>query len=248
MSGSGPIPYDALNQTGPHLNPDPRTSFAPPTGTQWRLTVVLLAIALTATGCATIRTTDPQHTATEQFLLSSAAQSAVDQVSADTLRDRIVYIDTTYLTSTWQTAPEFSFLIGQFRARLLEGGARLADKREEAQIIVEVRSGGVGIDRLEFLLGIPPVNLPSGAGGVAAAGSAAALITPELAILKSTRQYSFASVAFVAYWADTGELLTSSGPFTGKRFREDWWIFGTGPRTVGDIPPTERRSSRGGGG
>ena len=202
----------------------------------------LCVLPLLATGCATIRTTDPPNTATEQFLLSSAAQSAVDQVSADTLRDRIVYIDTTYLTTAWQTAPELSFMIGEFRAKLLEGGARLAAKKEEAQIIVELRSGGVGIDRLEFLLGIPSVGLPSAAGGVAAAGAGAALITPELAILKSTRQYSFASVAFAAYWADTGELLISSGPFVGKRYREDWWILGTGPRTVGDIPPTERRT------
>ena len=209
------------------------------------LALLLLALAST-TGCATIRTTDPQHTATEQFLLSSAAQSAVDQVSADTLRDRIVYIDTTYLTTAWQTAPELSFLTGQFRAKLLEGGARLADKREAAQIILELRSGGVGIDRLEFLLGIPSLALPSTVGGVASTGtgSTSPLLTPELSILKSTRQYSFASVAFVAYWADTGELLISSGPFVGKRYREDWWIFGTGPRTVGDIPPTERRTGR----
>jgi hypothetical protein len=201
----------------------------------------LPVLALTG-GCATIRTTDPPHTATEQFLLSGAAQSAVDQVSADTLRDRIVYIDTTYLTTAWQTAPELSYLIGQFRAKLLEGGARLADKREAAQIVIELRSGGVGIDRLEFLLGIPSFGL-SGIAGATAAAQASAVITPELAILKSTRQYSFASVAFVAYWADTGELLTSSGPFVGKRYREDWWIFGTGPRTVGDIPPTERRTA-----
>jgi hypothetical protein len=207
---------------------------------------MVLTLAWLSVGCASIRTTDPAHTATEQFLLSSAAQSAVDQVSADTLRDRIVYIDTTYLTTAWQTAPELSYLIGQFRAKLLEGGARLAGKREDAQVVVEVRSGGVGIDRLEFLLGIPSVGLSSISAGIAAA-QAVPLITPELAILKSTRQYSFASVAFVAYWADTGELLTSSGPFIGKRFREDWWILGTGPRTVGDIPPTQRRTGHGGG-
>ena len=208
------------------------------------LFLALITVPFLAGGCATIRTTDPQHTATEQFLLSTAAQSAVDQVSADTLRDRIVYIDTTYLTTAWQTAPELSFLTGQFRAKLLEGGARLVERREAAQIILELRSGGVGIDRLEFLLGIPSVALPSTAGGVAGAGGASPLLTPELSILKSTRQYSFASVAFVAYWADTGELLISSGPFVGKRYREDWWIFGTGPRTVGDIPPTERRTGR----
>lgn len=198
-----------------------------------------------AGGCATIRTTDPVHTATEQFLLSGAAESAVDKVSADTLRDRVVFIDTTYLTTAWQTAPELSFLIGEFRTKLLEGGARLSPSRDKAQIIVELRSGGVGIDRLEFLLGIPSIAVPSAAGSVATAGAGGAsnLLTPELAILKSTRQYSFASIAFVAYWADTGELLTSSGPFVGRRFREDWWILGTGPRTIGDIPPAQKRAA-----
>jgi hypothetical protein len=230
-------------------NPECPTFHAPPTGinchlTGWKFVLALLVYASTAGGCATIRTTDPQHTATEQFLLTSAAQSAVDQVSADTLRDRIVYIDTTYLTTAWQTAPELSFMIGQFRAKLLEGGARIAESREKAQIVLELRSGGVGIDRLEFLLGIPSFGLSAIAGAAAAASGAGGVITPELAILKSTRQYSFASVAFVAYWADTGELLTSSGPFVGKRYREDWWIFGTGPRTVGDIPPTERRTTK----
>jgi hypothetical protein len=194
-----------------------------------------------ATGCATIRVTDPPRTATEQFLLTGAAESAVEQLSADTLRDRIVYIDTTYLTSAWQTAPELSFMIGDFRAKLLKGGARLVPSREKAQIVIELRSPGIGIDRLDFLLGVPSIAVPSVAGGV---GAAAPLITPEFAILKSTRQYGFASVAFVAYWADTGELLASSGPFVGRTFREDWWIFGTGPRTLGDIPPAQRKAGK----
>ena len=129
--------------------------------------------------------------------------------------------------------------------KLLEGSARLADKREEAQIVVEMRSGGVGIDRLEFLLGIPSLGLSQLAGS--RRRQAAPLITPELAILKSTRQYSFASVAFVAYWADTGELLTSSGPFVGKTVPRGLVDLRHRPRTVGDIPPTERRTARSGG-
>ena len=196
-----------------------------------------------AGGCATIRVTDPPRTATEQFLLTGAAEAAVDQLSADALRDRIVYVDTTYLTSAWQTAPELSFMIGEFRSKLLKGGARLVPSREKAQIVLELRSPGVGIDRLEFLLGIPSIGLGALAGGVAAA-SGNNLTTPEFAILKSTRQYGFASVAFVAYWADTGELLTSSGPFVGRTFREDWWILGTGPRTIGDIPPAQRDATK----
>ena len=203
------------------------------------LPITVLGLFGMATGCATIRVTDPPRTATEQFLLTGAAEEAVNQLSADALRDRIVYIDTTYLTSAWQTAPELSYMIGEFRSKLLKGGARLVPSREKAQIVIELRSPGIGIDRLEFLLGVPSIAVPSIAGG---AGAVAPLITPEVALLKSTRQYGFASVAFVAYWVDTGELLTSSGPFVGRTFREDWWILGTGPRTIGDIPPAQRNT------
>jgi len=45
--------------------------------------------------------------------------------------------------------------------------------------------------------------------------------------------------AFDAYRADTGEYLTSSGPYIGRTIRDDFWLFGVGPRTVGNIPPTE---------
>lgn len=194
-----------------------------------------MAFVSLAGGCATIRVTHPPHTATEQFLMSVATSRAIDQLSAEVLRDRTVYVETTYLTATTQPTQEHSFLIGELRAKLLMSGVRLANKREEAQIVVEVRSGGVGIDYLEYLLGLPATYVPGSTGTT----GGILLSTPELAILKSTKQFGFASVAFVAYWAKTGELVAYSGPFIGRTLREDWWILGYGPRTVGNIPPTE---------
>jgi hypothetical protein len=194
-------------------------------------------IVLLGTGCASIRVTDPPRTATEQFLLSEAARLAIDQISAqglsgESLRDRKVFLDSTYFL---QTAGEHAFFLGELRAKLFMSGVRLTNKREEAEIIVEVRSGGLGIDRLDYLLGLPSIYAPwlTEAGDIPVA-------IPELAIIKNTRQRGFAAVAFVAYWADTGEIFASSGPFVGRTMREDWWFFGTGPRTVGNIPPTER--------
>jgi hypothetical protein len=182
--------------------------------------------------------TDPPRSATEQFLLSVATRKAVDQLSAEALRDRAVYLDTSYLISSAYPSPENLYYVAELRNKLLVGGVRLAEKREKAQIVLEVRSGGIGIDRLEYLIGIPAIYLNGATSNVA--GANAPLATPELAIVKSTKQYGIASAAFVAYWADTGELVTSSGPFIGKTLREDWWIFGFGPRTIGDIPPTEK--------
>lgn len=199
--------------------------------------LLFLLLLVAGQGCATIRVTDPPRTATELFLLSGAASEAISQLSADPLRDRLVWLETEYLSDTRETSTELSFLVGEMRAKLLQSGVRLVEKRDQAEVVLEVRSGGLGVDRLEFLIGLPAAYFP-GVGGTSAGG--VPISTPELAIVKSTKQNGFASVAFVAYVAKTGELIAASGPFVGRTKREDFWFFGTGPTTVGDIPPVER--------
>lgn len=205
-----------------------------PGGAPFRIALILLAASLLGGGCATVRVTDPPRTATEQFLLSGAAQSAVTQLNMDGLRDQLVYIDQSYFSI--QPGPSDLFLLGEVRARLLKEGARITDERDKATVIVEIRSGGLGTDRYEYLLGIPAIVLAQ--GGVTTVGGVP-IATPELAILKNTKQRGFASIAIVAYRAGTGELVTQSGPFVGETSRDDYWIFGTGPTTTGDIPPAE---------
>jgi hypothetical protein len=118
---------------------------------------------------------------------------------------------------------------------MLLGGIQLVAEPQAAQIILEVRSGGVGIDREDFLLGTPAVILTSDTDG----GFGVPFAIPEIALLKNIQQMGVASVAFVAYWADTGEVVATSGPFVGRTLRDDWWIFGFGPQTVGNIPTVE---------
>jgi hypothetical protein len=191
-------------------------------------------LACANVGCATIRVTDPARTATEQFLMTEAAARAIEQLSANALRDRLVYIDSTYLSVSEQ-----QFLLGELRYRLLASGVRLVPTRDAAQVVLEARSGGVGIDRHDYLLGIPAIVLSQGSTAGPTAGGVP-LITPEIAIIKNIKQQGYASVAFVAYWANSGELIASSGPFIGRTLREDYFFFGTGPRTVGNIPTTEQ--------
>lgn len=205
-----------------------------PRGTA-RATVLVLAIwTVLGYGCANVRVTDPSRTATEQFLLSQAGVKAVELLSFEALQGRRVYLDITNFAPA-----EKEFVLGEFRTGLLYAGISIASKREEAEIVVEVRSGGVGIDRYESLFGIPALTAPSGATSTAAGVPIASLITPELAITKKIRQVAFASVGYVAYWADTGDVVASSGPVIGKTYREDWWLLGFGPRTIGTIPPVD---------
>lgn len=202
---------------------------------RWR-GLLMLALSLLlgmAGGCATIRVTDPPRTADEEFLENVATQRAVEQISVNLLRDRKVYVDTTYLTASTQPSDEHQYLLGELRSKMLLGGVRLVDNKADAQIIMEVRSQGISNNHIEFLLGLPASSI----GGIFTGGIAAA--TPELAILKRTTQLGFASVAYIAYWADTGEVVASSGPFVGRTIREDWWFFGYGPETYGNIPPAQ---------
>jgi hypothetical protein len=183
-------------------------------------------------GCASVRITDPSRTATEQFLLSQAAVKAVELLSFEVIHGRKVFLDVAYFTTA-----EKEFVLAELRAKLLHSGVSISDKREDAKIVVEVRSGGVGIDRYESLFGIPALTAPS---GTASTAQVVTLITPEIAITKKIRQIGFASVAYVAYWAETGEVVASAGPTIGKTYREDWWLLGFGPRTIGNIPPVDR--------
>jgi hypothetical protein len=203
------------------------------------IVVVSLLLVLLG-GCTTIRTTDPPRTATEQFLISKAAAEAVSQLSAQAVRGHKVWIDSSAINvPNGPMLQDVSFLVGEFRAHLLVAGAQIVAKKDDAQIIVELRTGGVGIDRYEFLIGIP--SLPIGTAVTASTGvpTGGQLTTPELAIIKNTRQWGVGGVAYVAYWTDTGEVIASSGPFVGRSFREDWWFFGAGPKSTSDIPTTK---------
>ena len=207
------------------------------TGAAAALVCMPLALVALSTfcGCASVRVTDPARTASEQFLLSQAAIEAVEPLPFDAIKGRNVFVDETYFAPA-----EKEFVLAELRAKLLLSGVMVVAERSRAEIILEVRSGGVGIDRYENLLGIPSIATPS-LGATAAVGAPApTILTPELAITKEIRQVSFASIAYVAYWADTGEVVASSGPHIGKAYREDWWFFGFGPRTIGSIPPVRR--------
>ena len=197
--------------------------------------LLVLPLLAVGSGCATVRVTDPPQTADEQFLQSVAVSRALAELSFVPLRDKVVYVDTTYLYDGNFPSGEQSFLVGELRNRLLVEGVALAETRDASQIVLEVRSGGVGVNRNDFLLGFPGVN--AAVGDVDVGSTSVPLIVPELAIVKNRTQRGYASVSIAAYFRDTGELVASSGPFIGRTLRRDYWFFGIGPQTTGDIPP-----------
>ena len=209
-----------------------------PTSNRLPLALLLLVVlTLGSGGCATIRVTNPPRTADEQFLQSVAIRRAVSKLSFASLRDRNVYVDSSYLFDGNFPSNEQSFLLGELRNKALIEGVSLKDSYAEADIILEVRSGAIGVNRSDFLLGVPGLNAQVGTVDVGSAN--VPLILPEVAIVKTLEQRGYASVSLTAYWRDSGDLVASSGPFVGETERKDVWFLGIGPSTTGTIPPAE---------
>ena len=119
--------------------------------TRWILLVPLLC----ALGCTAVRETQPERTATEQLIISSAVVDAARQIKADAVAGKKVVVDVTYFKTV-----DVEFTQGELRDRLLQLGAQLVTDLDQAEVIVEARSGGLGIDDTKTNIGIPSIPIP----------------------------------------------------------------------------------------
>ena len=162
-----------------------------------------LGLALLLAGCVQIRQTDPARTATEQLLLSTAADRAVTNTSLSLFANKKVFLDTNYFESY-----DSKYAIGSIRDALSQAGAILVEGKTNSDIMVEARSGALSTDDRSYLIGIPATGLPIPLVG--------AFSIPEIAIYKSQKQDSTAKFALLAYDTHSNEHVFSSGSIVGK--------------------------------
>lgn len=180
-------------------------------------------------GCHSVKITEPKRTVTEQLLLSSAADRAVAELELSPLRGKTVYVEERYFKSY-----DKRYALGSIRQHLSESGARLTTDEDKADVIVEVRSAGLGLDSRESLLGIPSFGLPIPFAG--------AVQTPELALYKSQKADSTAKFALFAYDRGSGEHVHSSGARSGKAHFYHYKFLGFFNWRKTDIPELDPRN------
>jgi len=185
------------------------------------LSAALVAAGLAA-GCGTTRWSDSTRTATEQLLTADAIERAVMKIDATPLAGRKVFLETMFLEGT----NDRSYLTSTLRHHLLASGCRLAEKREEAEVIVEARAGAIGTDRDELLIGIPATSV-----SIAGTGT----VIPEIAAAKRTDQEAVARVTLYAFHRTSGLPVWQSGEQRIASRTHDRWILGAGPFEDGDI-------------
>lgn len=173
--------------------------------------LAVLCLAVTLAACSTRRESNPQRTATEQLLMSAAADRAAERVKLDIPPDAKVFVDAANFEGV-----DSKYAIAALRERLLRLGAGLAPDRDRADVVVEIRSGALSIDEKKILVGIPQFDVPiplAGAVGV-----------PEIALFKKSERKGVAKFAGVGYGAKDGKLTGASDPQYGYA-RETRWVF-----------------------
>ena len=177
-------------------------------------------VVLMACGCTTTRTSDTARTAMEQLLISNAVDQALEKYDFRTLQGRKVFIDEKYLDSV-----DKGYLISSIRERILYNGGQLCSKAEEAEITLEIRSGGVGTDNLETFVGIPKTSVP----GVVP------IEIPDIKLWNRTSQMGTAKIGILAYETKTGTVYQQGGQALARSDDTKWFLLGLGPFQSGTV-------------
>jgi len=186
----------------------------------------LSTMAVFLSGCKSPKVTEPSRSGIEQLLLSDAVDDALERQDIPYVEGRKVFLSNAFLKSY-----DAEYVLGSIRAKLSENGAHLVEARGDADVIVEARSGAIGIDSSSTLFGIPSIPLV-----IPAAGS---IKLPDLALYKSAKADSIAKIALLAYEADGAPIFSSESYVGSSGFHQYTFLFLLDVN-ITDIPERKR--------
>jgi len=187
--------------------------------------LAVAAFALSATGCATTSSSDTARTGMEQLLISDAIDRSIAKIDLRPLAGKSVYVDPQYLDCV-----DKGYVVSSLRHRVMTSGARLATKAEEADLIAEIRSGGVGTDRQESYVGTPNISLP----GISP------VEIPEIKFWNRDRQLATAKIGLAIYDAKTLTPLGMGGMSLARSDDSNTFLMGVGPWQNGSVKESIR--------
>lgn len=166
-----------------------------------RLAALLPLVALSA--CATALETSPARTATEQLLVSHAAERAASQFSLALPKGAKVFLDTTYFRGEGS-----DYAASTIREALISRGSTLVPTRDASDVVVEIRLGALSIDNMQRIVGIPRLTLPI-------SETFTVVTIPELSIYSRRDRTGVAEFSAFAYDTRTGAPLALGARVAG---------------------------------
>ena len=165
--------------------------------------LLCLAAGLVLSACTTERSSVPQRTATEQLLISTAADRAAADLSLSIPKGTRVFIDRQYFQGY-----DDGYALNAIRTQFLRQGLAVVDDRKDAEAVVTVASGALSTDEKALLIGIPALQVPALPVGTSVS-------VPEIALFKTAQDKGVAKFIATGYDAKTGKLIATSDPQYG---------------------------------
>ncbi len=187
---------------------------------------LLAAVALTTMfccSCGTVRETLPARSATEQLMISTAADRAIAKLPADVVEGKNVFIEVKNLDGY-----DKPYVIERLRKEVSDKKGLLAPAADKADVVFEVASGALSVDKVNFLFGMPELPLPI--------PSAETFKIPEIPIIKRMKYHSHAKILITVIDPKTNKSIVALDPFYGKVKDVYWWFFFIGPFRFTDLP------------
>lgn len=157
--------------------------------------------ALLGSCSATRETTNTQRSWTEQLLVSSSVDRALERISWPHLDGRAVFVESVSTASKGDEA----YLRSVAATHLALRGAAIVPQREHADLVVTILSGAIGTQQTSTLIGVP-----------ASQSVVFPVPFPEIAVYKSSSQNAFAKAEVVVREAESGRIVFYERPKEGR--------------------------------
>jgi hypothetical protein len=89
------------------------------------------------------------------MLISNAIDQSLSKVDFRAFGGQKVFLEEKYLDCV-----DKNYIVSSVRHRVLLQGAQVVGKPEEADLVLEIRSGAVGTDASSSFLGVPAFSVP----------------------------------------------------------------------------------------
>ena len=181
---------------------------------QW----LLVGMCIPFVGCASMKESDTARTGLEQLLISNAVDQSLGKVDFRPVSGAKVFLKTELLDCV-----DKNYVLLSTRSKLLANHCTLVDKAEDADIVMEIASGGVGTDRTELVVGTP--EIPLGLMGS----------IPKVNVYERKKAMGTAKLSIIATDAKSKQPVINSGFSLARSDHQHWSTMGSGPVLSGSV-------------
>ncbi|MFO0084602.1 MAG: DUF6655 family protein [Pirellula sp.] len=181
-------------------------------------TLPFMCIVLSTVGCSTMKQSDTSRTGLEQLLISNAVDQSLAKVDFRPISGAKVVIKSDLLDCV-----DKNYIILATKSKLLANKCTIVDKSEDADVQVEIASGGVGTDRTELVVGTP--EIPLGLMGS----------IPKVNFYERNKAMGTAKLVVVATDVKSKQPVINSGYALARSDHQHWSMLGAGPVLSGSV-------------